>query len=456
VNTHGPTISADVVQHVARYSLLDALRGRRSRRFGRGMSIDAGPLTYASRHAPQPLTELEEAILAFAACGITGYDLADLAYGPGQGGSMLAGLVGRTVGSPDAINAVSLVVTNDEATYLLKRPQDFTPAEIPDVIRLAQQGDSLEAYRRSRSKIRNGRSAPPVQPGYNFNINKWSLYARGGTYFLPINSMTAAYINVLLEAFEPAMGLFGFDERNFFRPAGISRFAKSKGGPLDDSLSGGRVFTVQAIEMTLVESIGIEQGMLLQNIALMTQAMGLGGFPSFARHEYGWFEALGFRMGSMPGSRYVGASRWMSFILRLLGRDQPYPYPLGLECDGEVLLKPYCPPYYPSMKAAVEALVEYKFGRSGVYRSGEGEWKDPTGVTSQVAPPSDVAIAATVAYCEYLYNRYGRFPVYSAPFRTMLGYQVTHVDVEFYDRFYRPEALTDTQREHQARWHNSR
>ncbi len=28
--------------------------------------------------------------------------------------------------------------------------------------------------------------------------------------------------------------------------------------------------------------------------------------------------------------------------------------------------------------------------------------------------------------------------------------------LRFYDRFYRPEALTETQREHMARWHQER
>ena len=447
--------SSDALERVAHYSLMNALRGRRSRRFGRGMRIDAGPLAYASQHPPQPLSEAEEAVLAFAACGLTGYDLADLSYGPGQGGSMLAGLLGRTIASPDSVNAVSLVITNDDATYLLKRPVDFPLTEIPDLIRLDREGRLLEMYRRSRVKIADGRCAPPVEPGYNFNINKWSLYAKGGTYFIPIESMTGAYINVLLEVFDPTMGLFGIDERNFFRPAGIGKFAKSRGGALDDDLTGGRVFTVQAIEMALAESVAVEQGMLLQNLGLMAQAMGLGGFSNYARHEYSWFEALGFRMGQLPGSRYVGAPRILSFILGLLGRDQPYPYPLGLERDGEVWLKPYCPPYYPSMKAAVEAFVEYKFGPQGVYRDKQAatDWKHPDAVRSQIAPPSQSAIDATIAYCEYLYNRYGRFPVYSAPFRTVIGYQATHVDVEFYDRFYRLEALTETQRQHQALWH---
>ena len=38
------------------YPLLDALTKRRSRRFGLGMKMPAGPLAYQSRHAPFPLT----------------------------------------------------------------------------------------------------------------------------------------------------------------------------------------------------------------------------------------------------------------------------------------------------------------------------------------------------------------------------------------------------------------
>jgi hypothetical protein len=62
-------------------------------------------------------------------------------------------------------------------------------------------------------------------------------------------------------------------------------------------------------------------------------------------------------------------------------------------------------------------------------------------------------VEATVAYCEYIYDHYGRFPAYLAPFRTVTGCQVTHVDTDFYDKFYRPEALTEAQREHLRRWH---
>jgi hypothetical protein len=106
------------------YSLLSALRERRSRRFGLGMKIPGGPLAYESRHQPKPLAEAEEAALVFAACGITGHALADMNYAKEGGGSIMAGLVARTIASGDGLQTVSLVVTNDDATYLIRKPRE--------------------------------------------------------------------------------------------------------------------------------------------------------------------------------------------------------------------------------------------------------------------------------------------------------------------------------------------
>jgi hypothetical protein len=35
----------------------------------------------------------------------------------------------------------------------------------------------------------------------------------------------------------------------------------------------------------------------------------------------------------------------------------------------------------------------------------------------------------------------------------VLGFQASHVDVDFYERFYRAEALSETQRRHMEVWH---
>jgi hypothetical protein len=432
----------EMTPNLGQFPLLTALRERRSRRFGRGMKIPAGPLAYESRHQPEPLTEDEEAALVFAACGITGHALADLAYAPGQGGNIMGGLVARTIASGDGLQTVGLAVVNDQASYLVRKPRELPARDIPELIDLGQRGEFTECYRRTRVKLTDGRAAPPKDPLFNINANHWSAHAPGTTYFLPINDLTFMYVNGLLEILNESTGLFLLDERNQFRPAGLAAFARSRGGHLDDDPHHGRVGTVRQIEQFVTEFVTVEQGMMLQNLGLMAEALGVGGFPNFANHEFGWFQALGFRMQPMPASRYLGAGPIVSFAMNLLKRNPTIPCPIGLERDGEVLLKPFCPPYYPSMAEAVRAVVDIKFGPNGVFRNPTGSaWADSRGIAQQVPGISDAAIAATTAYCEYLWQRYGRFPVYLPPYRTVLGFQACHLDTEFYDRFYRPEAL---------------
>jgi hypothetical protein len=58
---------------VASFPLIDAIHGRRSRRFARGASIPDGPLTYKSKHDPAPLSELEQLLLLTTVSGNTGW-----------------------------------------------------------------------------------------------------------------------------------------------------------------------------------------------------------------------------------------------------------------------------------------------------------------------------------------------------------------------------------------------
>jgi hypothetical protein len=109
------------------------------------------------------------------------------------------------------------------------------------------------------------------------------------------------------------------------------------------------------------------------------------------------------------------------------------------------------------MEAAVRALVVAKVGPQGIFRGGavHSAWRDPGEVAKASPAPSEANIQAAVAYCEYVFNRYGRFPAYAPPMRTVLGFQVNHLDIDFYDRFYRHEALSEAQREHMKRWHSN-
>jgi hypothetical protein len=440
-------------EKLAVYPLLTALRERRSRRFGVGMKIPDGALAFESRHKPAPLNEDAEAALVFAACGITGHALADLCYAKDGGGSIMAGLVARTIASGDGLQTVSLVVTNDEATYLIRKPRELPATEIPQLIELGRRGEFTEFFRRCRVKIKDGRTTTPTEPLFNINANRWSAHAPGTSYFLPINDLTFMYVNGLLEILNEHTGAFILDERNNFLPAGLAKFARDRGGHLESDPDKGRVATVRQVEQFVTEFVTVEQGMMLQNLGLMAEALGLGGFPNFANHEFGWFQELGFRMEQMSASRYVGAGWLPAFMMNLLKRNPSIPYPVGLERAGEVLLKPFCPPYFKSMAEAVRAVVDTKFGVNGIFRGAGrgGAWRDHGQIVQQVPPVSDATIAATTAYCDYLWNRYGRFPVYMPPYRTVLGFQACHLDAEFYDKFYKAEALSETVRQDCAR-----
>ncbi len=434
---------------LAHFSLLDALLARRSRRFAKSMRLNGGPLAYESTFEPVPLSQVEEAILAFAACGITGYTMGELPYDSGDvfeggGGNIIMNFVGRTAFSADAAHLVTVFVLNDEGVWLLKRPQDYPRLEVPELVNSARQQHWVDLYEKSRVRIADQRLDVPREPPFMPPFNKWSANVPGTTYFLPIAELSGLFINVLLAALSEEVGYFVVDERHNFQPAGVAKFARSKGGHLHDNLAEGRVPTVSLLDTWMYEFAAVEQGAMLQNMALVAAALGLGGFPHLASHPFGWFQALGFRMIDMPFSRTIGAGPVMKGLLRVLKKDISMPTAVGLERDGQVLIKPFCPPYYRNMEEAVLAFIDYKYAQGqGTMRDGgaASNWKDGASVQAGIPRYSDQTIAATIACCEYLYSRYGRIPATNGPFRTLVAYQAHHLDTDFYQKFYRPEVV---------------
>jgi hypothetical protein len=464
---------------------MEAVVNRRSRRFSMGATMNGGALAYKSSQKPVPLSTLEEAILVTAAAGISGHPLADLPYDSGNvpesgGGNVIASFNGRTVASADGVHGTALFVINDEGTFLLRRPQDLPQVEISDLGNMTHDRRLEEVYRRIRIQISDKRTEIPREVPHMFSFNKWSTNLPGTTYFVPASEMTAMYINLLLSAFDEEMAFFVVDERNGYAPAGIAKFGKSRGGKLNDDLKAQvpRVGTIQLVETITADFLMAEQSFMGHNLMLAEQAMGLGGWSHFATaRPPSWFEALGFRMGSQALSQSVGTglgrllfmgifgriaavTRLVNsfdvglrrLTLNLLGQNVQIPIPLGFEHKGEMLLKPFCPPYYKSMEEAVLAFLDYKMSN---IKSGKGDtaWKDTQAVEATIPKFSDQCIAATIAYAEYVFKRYGNFPCYYAPFRMTFGYQAHHLDLSFYDKFYKPGAYTSTQAQHMQHWH---
>jgi hypothetical protein len=187
------------------------------------------------------------------------------------------------------------------------------------------------------------------------------------------------------------------------------------------------------MEGWICEFCAIEMGGILQNLGLMATALGLGGFPHFAAHP-AWMQALGFRTQPVATSKLMGLPPGTS--------ELSVDVAVGLERSGDVLLKPFSPPYYKNMEEAVLAFVDYKYAPGkGTFRDGGSAsgWNDGAKVQAGIPKYDDRTIAATIAYCSYLFDHYGRFPATTGPFRTLLAFQAHHLDPDFYDRFYRPE-----------------
>ncbi len=215
-----------------------------------------------------------------------------------------------------------------------------------------------------RSPPLRSRGSSPFTPPFN----KWSANIPGATYFVPVTEVTALYLTILFGALGEEFAFFFHDDKDWLtRPAGITRFGKSKGGHLHDDVHDGRVGTIDEIETYLLEICGFEQGLMLQNIALATEALGLGGFPHYAAHRFAWTTSIGCQMKERTFAEVLHKGVLGTLLMRLLNKNVTIPQAVGLDHDGKTIIKPYAPPYYPTMEAAVRGVrCEQVRARDGV------------------------------------------------------------------------------------------
>src|SRR5687767_8064731 len=104
-----------------KFPLIEAIYGRRARRFSKGAEIPDGPVKYKSRHAPQPLSELEQMMVLTAAAGNTGWHhmiYRSARYAPHLANySLSAG--GRTFPSAAGFHTTEFFFTDDSGVYFL-------------------------------------------------------------------------------------------------------------------------------------------------------------------------------------------------------------------------------------------------------------------------------------------------------------------------------------------------
>ena len=106
------------------------------------------------------------------------------------------------------------------------------------------------------------------------------------------------------------------------------------------------------------------------------------------------------------------------------------------------------------MADAVEAFTERKFGPGGVYNSQTpGAWQESARIRGHAAPHTPEFKACVSQQAQYIFDTFGRFPG-TVPSLFIMNYlQAQHLDVEFYDQFFKPGAYLPTHSKHQQNWH---
>jgi hypothetical protein len=440
--------------------LLSSIWRRRTHRVSRGSSLDAGSMSWTSTQPPAPLTELEEAIL-IAMTGCTGLTMPDRPFAdPRDHKPIMAkpnvNMVGRSAGSPDNAQGTHFFLINDTGTYFLRKlppPEDGAPPAFDADTLLARAAEAKVRLLDHRLDVPAGKRDFPAY----LDSNRFLSNLPGTSILFPVVDLSRQYINGMMYLLTQPDGARPtiVDDRNFYRVAGVRKWVRSGFLNPDIKLPLGTLWSMRT---------QIEADLLLQNLMLTADAMGLGawihgsiappillGDPQY-RDTYG--PMLGFDW-STPRWKPADILRWQVPGRRYANLRTTF---VGLRHNGEHLIKAMCPPNYATMSDAVDAVVADKFGPHGIYtdealfrRIYRGDFGAQ--YLHQASNYSTDVIACTRDICTYIYQTHGRFPAHCDTIHVPgVWLQVHHVENAYYERFFR-NGLTEAHERHDQRWH---
>lgn len=408
----------------ATFPLIEAIHGRRSRRFAKGARIPDGPLAFTSRHAPEPLDPLEQMLLIATIAGNTGW--ANLfAHHPGYGGQLpnyTTAAGGRSFPSAAGFGTSEFFYTDDSGVYFLPT-RDMTP--------LAGDGNDLDAWiaqHRARIvKLADGRLNIPAEMPHMEGHNTWCANVPGSTLVWPVADVAQHVILYLLYLVQNGTGIF--DDVNGRPVPGLEKYAHR--------LDLAAAWPMRLIEQIAITDVSVEMGTACYAGALMLQAMGLGGWMYTGLNPFTVLGASGDP--AIPG---------LGFRFEMLDGN-PLPHVTGRPGVFEA----HVPPHHADMAAAVKAVVARKFGAGGPYdpKLG-GPYRDNAAVRSGAAAIDAEAVEIATLMAEYVFATFGRFPATVPPVYVKTYLQAHRLDTDFYDRHFGPGAYLRTHAEHDRNW----
>ena len=426
--------TAALLKELGEFPLLRALFGRRARRFAVGMKIPDGPLAFESRQAPVPLTDLERTLLILCGAGISGWNtgMEHTAAGePDTGCNYPVRLIGRTYPSGAGIYASELLIIDDSGT-LMTQFRDLDAQRLQEFGQVSDLDSMIARVREHCVQLSESRAEVPAKAPHTSAHNLWNANKPGTTLFAPLIDMTQQMFDFL--AVYLGMGFTPFDAVNQRLCGNLEPFIKS--GLLDPA----NRFPIADFEQYCLATAAIEIANLCHNLVLMLQAMGLGG----------WMYT-GINPPSLMGAYEPDGIKGLGFRFVRDARFAP-PNPVGLDRYFEGL----CPPYYKDMRAAVQKFADIKFGKGGTFDPNRpGPYLDNQAVKSRTEryTPEFLELLGEVA--QYTYDTYGRFPGTLPSFYMRAYTQAQHIDMEFYDKYYGPQAYLDTHVNHMKKWHDT-
>jgi hypothetical protein len=414
---------------------------------GRRLHQPEGPLAFASEHAVVPLSEVEEAIVCWAACGPNGMAHWDIATSGGF--HELVTIAGRTAAGPGNSFATDLLVINDDGTFVYD-PGD----ERERMVEIQGEDDYhkvLDWYRTGMHRILDHRPdvdwalrAADAPNAYLFGPYQYNLNRPGSTWFIPITDHGWLYFSVILNIFD-AWHIYFTDDATG-EPAGTGQWVKE--GQLEFPI------TISQFEQFLFQVETYPAGSMVQNMRLAAETMRLGNWIFC-----GYFDDV--LMGAFPD-----VAKGLEFQHEPLNERAPAASgalkTFGVEGVKEGTYVPS--PRYADGRAIIDAMMEEKYGLGRTMSRGEDNWMLKHGgpysadvvrniVNSPVVQVSDWAVEACSAYVDYCVETYGQCPVYYNPMQCNFGSVIHHVDPAFYERYYDGSSVTPFIREHMEHWH---
>ncbi len=420
--------AADPLEELARFPLVEALLGRRARRFPQGGEIPDGPFAFKSTKPARPLDDRERLLVLAAMGGTTGWHFAlprHPAYAPHLP-NYPAAAAGRTFPSAAGFHTTELFFTDDTGTYMF--PTRDAGALVDPTREEVTLPLLLERHAGRIVKLSDRRLDLPRRFPFMESHNTWIANAPGSLLAIPVADVAQHVVAAI--CYYVQNGVCLTDDVHGRAIPDLERFRAV--------VDPAAALPISFLEQLCLVEATVELATSCYAGALMLQAMGLGGWMYDGIDPLALLGASGDPDVPGLGFRYDQDPRWT------------LPNPTGIPGVFEAS----CPPHVASMADAVRRLVRRKFGPGGVFHPGTpGAWTESAAIRASAVPFTDEHRACAAHQASYVLEAFGKFPGTVPSVHVNTFVQAQHIDLDFYDRFFRPGAYLPSHAAHDARWH---